>query len=82
MLLTVVAVVDVAVVPDGGPGEVPEVDHVKELCEIWLAVELHKILGNNCSDRKYFTFLSVWNKLQLHLKVLGVTFSDTQVLTI
>ena len=59
MLLAVVAVVDVAVVPDGGPGEVPEVDHVKELCEIWLAVELHKILGNNCSGRKYFTFLSV-----------------------
>ena len=31
VLLAVVAVVDVAVVPDGGPGEVPEVDHVKEL---------------------------------------------------
>ena len=72
MLLAVVTVVDDAVVPDGGPGEVPEVDHVKELGEIWLAVEPHKITGDNCPGSKYFTSLSVWNKLQPDLKLLSL----------
>ena len=48
VFLTVIAVINATVVPDEGPYQVPQEDHVEKFTEIWPAVGFHKDGIDNC----------------------------------